>query len=471
MAEPVVEPSRHDEYMIRSRRAAVGFESSESVGHRLSFEPVSVRALVLRFALAGLVATILVAVVTAFASVSVGTDLAINDARRSTWVTAVGIIEPALDDGILQQDSDSLERLDSAVRENVLRGSLVRVKVWGPDGKILYSDEPRLIGATFSLDKHEAALFTAPAGSVGPEAEVSDLTSPENVFETEGKLLEVYIPVRTKQGTTLLYEAYFEYSGVTDVGRDLWRRFAPLAIGGLLVLELIQIPFAWRMARRLRSGQEQRELLLRHAIDSSETERRRIASDLHDGVVQDLTGVSLSLAAASRTGTTDPRLADASTAIRESVKSLRSLLVEIYPPNLHEEGLESALGDLLGRLTNRGLRTELTVEPAVSTLHAGSTALLYRAAQEALRNVATHSGATKVTVTVAVVGSDVQLIVDDDGRGLDLDRLAAQQRGGHVGLKSLAGLVQDARGELVVRSAPGAGTSVQVILPNTKGKP
>jgi two-component system, NarL family, sensor kinase len=426
----------------------------------------------LRFVLAGLVATILVAVVTAFASVSVGTDLAITDARRTTWVTASGIVEPVLDDGVLRQDRASLERLDTAVRSGILRGSLVRVKVWDATGRIVYSDEPRLIGQQFELDAEEIAMLQSTAGPVGAVAEVSDLKSPENIYETEPKLLEVYLPVTSLDGTKMLYETYFRYGAVTDVGRDLWRRFAPLAIGGLLILELVQIPFAWRLARRLRSGQQHRELLLQHAIDSSERERRRIASDLHDGVVQELTGVSLSLAATARSGGGDPRLMDASAAIRESVKSLRSLLVEIYPPNLHEEGLETAVGDLLGRLNNRGISTRLSVDPQVTQACPDTTALLYRVAQEALRNVVSHSGASRVDLEVHVNAqtAEVRLVVDDDGRGLDVNHLGEQQRDGHVGLRALAGLVQDSGGELLVRSSPGSGTSLETTLPLRKAQ-
>ena len=66
--------------------------------------------------------------------------------------------------------------------------------------------------------------------------------------------------------------------------------FAVPAIGALLILELVQIPLAISLARRVRAGQEERERLLLRAVEASDAERRRIASDLHDGVVQNLTG-------------------------------------------------------------------------------------------------------------------------------------------------------------------------------------
>ena len=89
-----------------------------------------------------------------------------------------------------------------------------------------------------------------------------------------------------------------------------------------MLLELVQIPAAWSLARRLRRGQRQRETLLQHAVDASDTERRRIARDLHDGVVQDLAGVSFALAAAARAPEvptqTQAVLDDSARAVRDS---------------------------------------------------------------------------------------------------------------------------------------------------------
>lgn len=426
-------------------------------------EPISVARLIGRFAVAGVVVLALVSALTALASRRIGTDQAIADAQRVTYTTGKGIIEPLLDPRLLEQDRDALEHLDRSVRDTVLKGSLVRVKLWSQDGVVLYSDESRLIGQQFEFEEDELAVLTTGEA----HAEVSDLSADENQFETESKLLEVYQQLYTTTGEPVLYEAYFRYSGVAAVGRELWTQFAPIAIGALVLLQLVQIPLAWSMARRLRAGQVERERLLRHAIDASDTERRRIASDLHDGVVQELTGVSLGLAALGRAEEI-PRsqVLEASSAIRNSIKSLRSLLVEIYPPNLYEEGLESAVGDLLSGLAARGVTTELTVDLAGGELPRDVTALMYRTAQEALRNVAAHSHARHVQVDLRLCNDHhVRLCVDDDGRGFSAEQLADRGTEGHVGLRSLADLVADMGGSLEARSLPGQGTSVLVDVP------
>jgi two-component system, NarL family, sensor kinase len=434
---------------------------------RVLVEPISVGSLVARFAIAGLVALVFVAAFTAFASRRIGTQQAIDEAKRVAFVSSVGIVTPVLGDDLLTMDREALDRVDAAVRSSVLRGSLVRVKIWAEDGTILYSDEPRLIGEKFELGDDERAIFTSDEQG----AEVSDLTKPENRFETDSKLLEVYLRTETPSGTPLLFETYFRYSGVTDVGRHLWSQFAPITIGALVVLELVQIPLAWSMARRLQASQRERERLLRHALEASDAERRRIASDLHDGVVQELTGVSLALAAQGRSESIErQQVLDASSAIRTSIRSLRSLLVEIYPPNLQEEGLQSAIGDLLSGLTTRGFETRLDADLGDAAIDPEAAGLVYRAAQESLRNVVTHSAATQVRVELRIVADSgqhhaVHLVVDDNGRGFSAATLDERAAGGHIGLRGLAGLVADLGGSMTVRSAPGEGTRVEVSIP------
>lgn len=427
--------------------------------------PVSVRRLVVRFALAGIPALIAAIVFTAIASVRIGTKLGITDARRVSFVAATVVEEQGLDDGLLTGDPDSITKVDEIVRTYVIRGSVVRVKLHSDEGRVLYSNDPRLIGEQFEMGDDERAVLS---GAVDVHAEVSDLSKEENALETEGKLLEVYRRIETPSGEPVLFEAYFRYDDVRNTGLDLWRQFAPIAVIALLLLELVQIPIALSMARRLRQGQEQRERLLQHAIDSSDAERRRIASDLHDGAVQDLTGVSMALSAAARRSNDDDSrdaMGDAGAKIRETVKSLRSMLVDIYPPNLHDEGLQSALADLLGSVNNRGIRTELEVAPEAVALPREAVSLLYRSAQETLRNVVNHSQATEVRVTVKVSADDATLVVDDDGVGFDPDVLANRAKRGHVGLRSLVGLIQDAGGQIEVRSMSGVGTRVEVVVP------
>ena len=421
-----------------------------------------------QFALAGLAAVFLVGYGTYVASRRFGEREAIIDARASTAVTAQGLVEPAVTDGLTTGEPAAVERVARVVESDVLNDSLVRVRIWSPDGTIVYSDEPRAIGRRYQLGPDEIASLEA--GVI--EAEVSDLSKPENQFERGfGKLLEVYLPITTPSGEPLLFEAYYRYDAVEASGRRVWRSFAPVALGALLLLELVQIPLAWSLARRLRQRQLEREGLLRQALEASEVERRQIAGDLHDGVVQDLAGVHYSLSAAARNeagrgNTQASRIFDESAeTVRDSVKALRSLLVEIYPPSLEEEGLASTLADLLARTSSRGVAATLETDGLREPLPTPVAGLLYRAAQEGVRNSLNHAHATALRVRVTSSDGSAVLEVVDDGQGFDASGTGDPTPEGHFGLHSLAGLVAGAGGVMDVHSVPGEGTTLRVEVP------
>ena len=229
---------------------------------------VSVRNLMLRFTAAGVVATLLLAAAIALLARQAGTREAITRAREITWVSATGIAEPLLTDALVRGQPAAVAAFHEAMDRVVLQGSLVRVKLWTLDGRVVYASESRLIGSVFVLDAEERSALAEGTMASG----VSDLRKPENRFERSfGKLLEVYVGVRSVSGEPLLFEAYFDYAGVARTGQQQWRQYAPPVLGGLLLLQLVQIPAAWSLATRLRRQQEAGERLLRSAVDSSGT--------------------------------------------------------------------------------------------------------------------------------------------------------------------------------------------------------
>jgi signal transduction histidine kinase len=254
-------------------------------------------------------------------------------------------------------------------------------------------------------------------------------------------------------------------SGPQWDGARLLGAFAPPLLGGLLVLLLLQLPLAWGLARRLRREHAQREALLSNAIAASDRERRQIAADLHDGVVQDLAGVAFGLApladAAQRRGDAEEAdaLRDAGGRLRQGVRDLRTLLVEIHPPNLASAGLDAALSDLLSPLAAAGVATSLEVDPQALPAERDSDgpalALIYRVAREAVRNAREHGGASAVSIALSCAAPGVaRLVVRDDGRGFAPADRARAEAAGHVGLRLLEDLAAQAGGRLAVASAP-----------------
>ena len=413
-----------------------------------------------RYVAIGLVTIALISLVGVWLFHRAGDAEATRDAKDQTRIAAEGSVEPVVSDGLLREQPSALAAVDRVIQERVLSrpdDAIARVKIWDASGRIVYSDEPALIGKRYALGAEERDDLRT--GRV--TAEVSDLSKPENRFERGmGKLLEVYLPIRTPSGRTLLYENYYRSSFISARAGRIFRQFAPVMIGALVLLALIQLPLAWWLARRIERGQEERERLFKRAIDASEVERRRIARDLHDGVVQDLAAVSYSLAAAAEAAPApyDRDLRTAAAETRHGIGQLRTLLVDIYPPELHRAGLSAALADLLGVARGRGLETSLDVDPTLR-LEPETEGLFFRIAQEAVRNTVRHAGASRLSVQVGPTEAGARLVVEDDGRGFDPSAAGSND---HFGLRVLEDLAHEAGGELEIDSAPGAGARVTV---------
>jgi signal transduction histidine kinase len=343
--------------------------------------------------------------------------------------------------------------------DRLLVGYAERVKIWSADGEIIYSDRTELIGDRFELGEDEQAILR----DGGTEAEVADLSRPENRFEQEfGGLLEVYTRIESPEGEPLLLEVYYRSSDVDARQREVFLPFLGITIGGLLALLALATPIIWVLTRRLTRASRDRERLLESAIDASDAERRRIARDLHDGVVQDLAGTAFAVSAVARDRSTPAEsqhtLEEAGSSLRTGLRSLRSLLVEIHPPDLHVDGLASALEDLTAPATSAGLDVTVSVT-GIDGASDAAVALVWRVAQEAVRNAMRHASAASLSVSVALVGDLLRLDVVDDGIGFDP---AAVRDPGRFGLRGLASLVDEAGGRLDVRSRPGAGTTVHL---------
>src|SRR4051812_23566466 len=186
--------------------------------------PPSVAAAVARFMLASLAAVAVIIVGGFFALRQVAIDQAERDTRDRVRLEARLVEAAGLQDGILRGDRAAIEHLDDLVLGQIVTGPVVRVKLWSRDGTILYSDEPALVGRHFSLGEDERRLFR----TGGAEAEVSDLAKPENRYERpQGKLLEAHTPVRTPDGTQVLFEIYQRFGSVSASAERLLRAPAP----------------------------------------------------------------------------------------------------------------------------------------------------------------------------------------------------------------------------------------------------
>jgi signal transduction histidine kinase len=221
----------------------------------------------------------------------------------------------------------------------------------------------------------------------------------------------------------------------------------------------------------LQDRDEDRSRLMRRTNAAIESERNRIARDLHDGPVQGVSAASLSLEAALlmiRAGDVDQGV-EVLTKIREELAgeadALRRLMSGLRPPVLEERGLLPALRETLVRFgADQNVDTEFSGRVDVP-LPEDLETLAYRIVQEALSNAAKHAKATQVMVMVQATDSQLRVEIEDDGQGFDAGLARDFLRDGRVGLASMRERVELASGSLVVRSSPGRGTSIAATLP------
>jgi two-component system, NarL family, sensor kinase len=199
----------------------------------------------LQWITAAVLVTVSVAVVGALAARRLAESESIDDARQRTDLMAEAVLQPVLTDGLLRGDPASMSALDGVVRRQILGHGVIRVKLWTSDGRVIYSDEPRLIGQQPGLGRQaRAALERSEV-----RAQITDLGRPEHRYERErGKLLEAYRLVRTSPtGTPLLFETYSPYDQVSQRATRMWRGFAVLLVSSLLLLSALQVPVLMRL--------------------------------------------------------------------------------------------------------------------------------------------------------------------------------------------------------------------------------
>ncbi len=380
---------------------------------------------------------------------------ALGDARQTTYLLAHSVAQPSLDPALVSGDPGAIDRFDRDVLDRLLVADVRRIKLWTGDGTIVWSDQTQLIGEQYALDDEELDILR----EGGTDAEVSNLSDPENRLESGATgLVEVYTRVVAPDGTPLLFEAYYSTADIEADTQQVFGPFRRIMLGSMLVLGALALLMIWGLSRRLHRAADERQRLLQAAIDASEAERRRIARDLHDGVVQDLAGTAFALSAAAREPGPVEREAvgDAAGSLRGSLRALRSLLVEIHPPDLDADGLAAALDDLVAPAAAAGMTAHVHVE-GVAGAPDRAVRLVWRVAQEAVRNAQRHSRGSRLDVVVERREGRIVLVVRDDGVGIDGTH---PTDGTHLGLRGLTGLARDEGGRLDVSSEPGHGTTV-----------
>jgi signal transduction histidine kinase len=222
-----------------------------------------------------------------------------------------------------------------------------------------------------------------------------------------------------------------------------------------------------RQRRIERDNREDLERLSARLVDVQEKERRTLARELHDEVGQALTAVKMDIGIALRTEV-EPRVRTALEEARDlsenALRSVRDMSQLLHPSALDDFGLPATLTTYLRTFSHRtGIRAQLA-ETLEARLAPDIEVAVYRIVQEALSNVARHSGATACTVSLNSGRGALRLVIEDNGRGIGpvATRLTSGRGLGLIGMRERA---QALGGTFTIRDRDGGGTIVAVTLP------
>lgn len=225
-----------------------------------------------------------------------------------------------------------------------------------------------------------------------------------------------------------------------------------------------------RLHENLREDEIIHRRLLHQTITAQESERRRLAGEIHDSVVQSLVGISYRIQAMEKkvsAAGNEPLVADMKVLeeqLNTNIKELRDLLLGLRPPMLDDMGLYKALET---HLKNFGIRNQvqysMQLPEALPTLTRDAQINLFRIVQEALNNVEKHAGATHVTIEIETTPQKLYLTVRDDGRGYSLVKARSKTR--NLGIASMQERTQLLGGNLKMKSESGRGTVVALDVP------
>ncbi len=225
-----------------------------------------------------------------------------------------------------------------------------------------------------------------------------------------------------------------------------------------------------RAEQILRDYTARLQTVSRKLLEVQEDERRRLARELHDQVGQVLTALKVNLQVIERQPAAAPvalRIEECAQIADAALQQVRTLMLDLRPPQLDELGLAAALRT----------HAERVVTPANLALHFSAPAVppkmppaieivCFRIMQEALTNILRHAGATNVWIELAAADDGLELTVRDDGKGFDLAEAHQRAtRGGSMGLLSMDERAALADGRVEISTAPGAGTTVRAMFP------
>lgn len=218
-------------------------------------------------------------------------------------------------------------------------------------------------------------------------------------------------------------------------------------------------------SRELDAARDERTHLVWRMHRAVEEERRRIAADLHNRPLQELAGVGYALervSMAMRRGDHDAAqemIDEAAEELVRQLEAIRLIMTDLRPPVLDERGLVGALAGIKARMQHEHPELQVQISGGAERIGVETETILYRIAQEALSNAARHAEASVVAVSISRDDVEVQMSVQDNGMGFDLDRMPTLVERGHYGIAAMRERASMIDGTVEITTG-GAGTTV-----------
>jgi signal transduction histidine kinase len=392
-----------------------------------------------------------------------------------------------------------LSEADHAALGRLLSGTplgqhIVAFKVWVPDGRILYSTNPALIGRRFPVGK---ALASALAGHV--YSQIADLSNPENEFERQrwSRLIETYVPVRAANtGAVIAVSEFYQTTDelAQEVGAARLRSWLFVGAATLVMFLLL----AWLVRRAsttitaqqselkekvtqltalLAQNEQLHDRVRRAAARTTALNERflhRIAADLHDGPGQGL-GLALMrmetladscskcLTTITRERTVAEEFRTLHCALQGALDDLRTISGGLHLPEIGQlSPVETARRAVEDYERKAGLAVALSVDNVPREAPLPVKITLFRLLQESLANGFRHGGGAEQRVTLSTCDGELLVEVADGGKGFDPQAAVAE---GHLGLAGMRERVEILGGRFSVQSTPGRGAVIRASLP------
>lgn len=225
------------------------------------------------------------------------------------------------------------------------------------------------------------------------------------------------------------------------------------------------------MAQELEIRQRNERALIEQLIHAQEEERKRIAYDLHDGMLQDLVGARFYIGEAREVcdgichHTEDNPVMQSYTILTHAIAEGRRIMQGLHPTVLEDLGLEAAIMELCEQSAEKGgWRKQCKI---IQLSHQPDLAIcvtLYRIAQEALSNICRHAHASNVILSLCQEDANLRLTIIDDGQGFDLSKMAVNG-GNHWGIRTMQERAQMMNGTCLIQTSTGQGTRIEVNIP------